>query len=415
MKTTKTLAIASTLMLAAALSACTPKDVEKPAEQAAEKPALGQKLSEVMSISPRLVISHEGGLITIDEKTGEIIHQVDEPGFYRLAAAGDGRHVMVTNGNKFEVYDAAISARPHGDHSHYYAGTPQLTNASFDADHAGHVVNHAGKTILFADGTGELQTFDPSQLGEGKTDVVKNSVGEAHHGVAVPLSDGSMLHTKGTEKERNTIVQVKDGKQLTETTDCPGIHGEAATIGDTVVFGCTNGPVVFRDGAFHKITATGYQRNGNLAGSPESPIVLGDEKLDKDAKQERPTKVSLIDSEKDTYRTVDLGSSYWFRSLARGSKGEALVLTYNGDVNVIDPASGEVTKRIPAIAAWEEKEKWQEPGPILQAAGGKAYVTDAANKKLVIIDLSSAKVEKEIQLSVAPVELAVVTGEAPTH
>ncbi|MEJ5927557.1 hypothetical protein WG915_02870 [Corynebacterium sp. H128] len=410
MTTTNMKAFGSALALSTLLTACSAPEVDSPT---AELPALGQPLSETMSASPRILISHQGGLITLDEKSGTILHQVDQPGFYRLAGAGDGRHIMVTNGNEFQVYDAAISEQPHGDHSHYYAGTPALTSASFTAAHAGHVVTHAGKTALFADGSGEVQTFDPMTLADAKPQAVKSSVGEAHHGVAVPLSDGSMLHTKGTEKERHTIVQIKDGKESAVTTDCPGVHGEATTMRDTVVFGCTNGPIIFRDGQFHKIPAAGYQRNGNLAGSPVSPIVLSDEKVDKDADAEHPTKVALIDSENSSYRSVELGSSYWFRSLARGPKGEALVLTYNGELNVIDQETGEVTKKIPAISAWEEKENWQEPGPILQVAGEKAYVTDAANKKLVVIDLVSGKVEKQIQLEVAPVEMSIATGKAP--
>ena len=78
-----------------------------------------------------------------------------------------------------------------------------------------------------------------------------------------------------------------------ETTGCPGVHGEAAAQptaqGDVVSLGCENGPVVYRDGAFHKVTvAEGYQRSGNQFGSHDSPIVLADYKTDADAEQERP-------------------------------------------------------------------------------------------------------------------------------
>lgn len=374
--------------------------------------SLGQKLSEAATINPRIVLSHDGGLLTLDASSKKVLNSFDTPGFYRLAHAGDGRHIMVTDGNQFKIFDAALSNQAHGDHHHEYRGEPGLTDASVDADKAGHVVPHGNLTALFADGTGEIQIFDSTKLQKGTLELTKHSAGTAHHGVAVPLSDGTFLTTKGTEEERHTIVHTDGKQELAKTEDCPGIHGEAMAQGGAVVFGCTNGPVVFRDGAFHKVPAAAdYQRNGNLAGSPASPIVLGDEKLDKDAKQEHPTKVSLIDTQENSYRTVDLGSSYWFRSLARGPKGEALVLTYDGNVNIIDPATGEVNHKIPAIAAWEEKEKWQEPGPILKVAGDRAYVSSAAEKSITVIDLTSATVVERIQLEVAPVEMEIATGD----
>lgn len=401
----------SVAVIATALVGCSSQDETKPAEPTTI--ALGQRLSEAATISPRIVISHENGLLTLDEKTKKPLNEYNVPGFYRLAGAGDGRHVMVTDGNQFKIFDAGISSQPHGDHSHNFRGEPGLTDAAVSADHAGHVVVHGDTTALFADGTGDIQLFKNAELEKGMPKLTTFSAGEAHHGVAVPLSDGTFLTTKGNEKDRHTIVHTDGQKELAKTEDCPNIHGEAAAQGDTVVFGCTNGPVIFRDGQFHKVAAkVPYQRNGNLAGSPASPIVLGDEKLDKEAKQERPTKVALINSETGEYRSIDLGSSYWFRSLARGPHGEALVLTYDGSVHIIDATTGETKHKVNAIEAWEEKEKWQEPGPILKVAGDKAYVSDAKNKKITVIDIASGKVEDEIQLEVEPVEMEIVTGEA---
>ena len=173
-------------------------------------------------------------------------------------------------------------------------------------------------------------------------------------------------------------ITFKPGDTVAAETDaCPGSHGEAVVEstakGDVVVVGCTDGPVVYRDGAFYKVPVEdAYSRSGNLAGSEHSPIVLGDYKVDKDAELERPTRVALIDTRAASLRTLDLGSSYWFRSLARGPHGEGLVLTYDGALQVIDVAAGDVTATIPAIQTWEEKPEWQQPGPILKVAGERA-------------------------------------------
>ena len=178
-----------------------------------------------------------------------------------------------------------------------------------------------------------------------------------------------------------------------------------------VLVGCENGPVIYRAGNFHKVKAPdAYARTGNASGSPKSPFVLTDYKTDKNAEHERPTRVAVVDTRNASIRLVELGSSYWFRSLARGPVGEALVLTYDGSIAVIDPASAKVTARIPAIAKWSEKNDWKQPGPVLKVAGDRAYVTDAVNKQLVVIDLKSRKVLKRHSLDSPAVEMVPVTG-----
>ncbi|GAB48040.1 hypothetical protein [Mobilicoccus pelagius] len=227
---------------------------------------------------------------------------------------------------------------------------------------------------------------------------------------------GSLFTTQGTEESRS-VVQVRRGsKVLAQTSNCPGSHGEATAAptarGDVVVMGCENGPVVFRDGTFHKVPVKGsYARTGNLAGHDRSPIVLGDHKVDKDAEPvERPTRVSLVDTRTATAKLVDLGSAYWFRSLARGPRGEGLVLTYDGRLRVIDVEKGEVTASIPVISPWKEKDDWQEPGPAVKVAGDRAYVTDAEKRSVTVVDVPSRTVVARYGLPATPVEIAVTTG-----
>ena len=187
---------AATLLLSAcaapAPSAGTATPTPDPATQ------VGGNSREGRSQTTRLLFSHDNGLTLIDATSGEVVQETAHPGFLRLNKAGDGRHVVVTDGDRFLVYDAGVRSRPHGDHA-------------------------------------------------------------PHHGVAVPLRDDAVLVTQGTEQSRST-VQVRRGDQIiAHTDDCPGVHGEATaqstSDGDTVLLGCTNGPVVWRDGAFHKVSA----------------------------------------------------------------------------------------------------------------------------------------------------------------
>ena len=423
--------LALTALMLSACSAGTAEPRNAAASSAAATPAAASPSEEatgarqeVASLTPRAVLTYDGGLMTVDAGSGEVVATTEHEGFLRLNNAGDGRHVLVSDGDAFRLFDTGLVDRAHGDHSHYYEQDPALTGTALQASEAGHVVVHEGKTALFDDGTGDIQVMDSTAFSDGQVDeqeVTEHAAEAAHHGVAVPLADGNLLLTQGTEEARDTVqVVTPDGAVAAETTGCPGVHGEAAAQptaqGDVVSLGCENGPVVYRDGAFHKVTvAEGYQRSGNQFGSHDSPIVLADYKTDADAEQERPTRIGLIDTRADSIRTVDLGSAYWFRSLARGPGGEALVLTYDGQLNILDEQTGEVLHEVPVVGAWEEPAEWQEPGPAVEVAGDRAYVTDAAAKKLHVVDIAAGTVVDSFDLPETPNEIAVVTGnpEAP--
>ena len=235
---------------------------------------------EVSSLRPRVVIGYDGGLLTMDGATGKVLATTKHDGFLRLNPAGNGRHVLVSDGDRFRLFDAGLVSVPHEDHFHYYTQTPKLTGAEIKAPKAGHVVVHHGKTALFSDGQGTAQVLKSDAFTDGKItadEITTIETGAPHHGVAVPLADGGVLTTKGTEQERHTVQKVDaSGTAVAESADCPGVHGEAAAKsdgdGDVVSFGCTNGPLVYRDGAFHKVAVPeAYQRSGNQAGSPASP------------------------------------------------------------------------------------------------------------------------------------------------
>ncbi len=376
-------------------------------------------------MAPRAVLTYDGGLMTVDTETGEVVASIESEGFLRLNNAGDGRHVLISDGDGFRVFDSGLIAEGHGDHDHYYEKAPALTGSSIAAPEAAHVVAHGGKTALFADGTGAVSVMDSAAFSDGEVtpkEVEEHSTKAAHHGVAVPLSSGDLLLTQGTAEARNTVQVVSpEGDVLAETTDCPGVHGEATALptskGDVVSLGCENGPVIYRDGAFHKVPVEEqYQRSGNQFGNHGSPIVLADYKIDPDAEQERPTRIGLIDTRAATMSTVELGSPYWFRSLARGADGEALVLTYDGELNILDEETGDVVHEVKVVGAWEEPAEWQSPGPAVKVgADGLAYVTEPAAKKLHVIDVAAGAVLNSFDLPETPVDLAVVTGdpEAP--
>ncbi|WP_431950648.1 zinc metallochaperone AztD [Nocardia lijiangensis] len=372
-------ALSGLLTGAVALAGCGSDDAESAGKQIAEP----------------IAVTYDGGIHVLDGATLELRGSTALDGFNRLNPAGDGRHLIVSHKDAFRVYDATAA---------------EFTDIEFPGVEPGHVVQHAGRTVLFADGTGEVTSFDPMLLSDGKPTTEVYRAAAPHHGVAIELADGSLVVTLGTEEKRTGIAVLDvQRKEIARNEDCPGVHGEATAKGDTVIVGCQTGALVYRDGTITKVAApTPYGRIGNQAGSPESTIVLGDYKKDKDAELERPQQVSLIDTVTGTLRLVDIGTSYTFRSLGRGPQGEALVLGTDGRIHVIDPAAGTVTRTIPVIDAWQEPLKWQQARPALFVRGALAYVSDPAAKKVHRVDLATGTVTASVTLPDSPNELSGV-------
>ncbi|MER7775907.1 zinc metallochaperone AztD [Streptomyces sp. NPDC096191] len=378
------------LATAMALTACGGGD---DASSDAE-PKKQTKSSEAAAVKNPVVASYDGGLYILDGETLKLAKTIELPGFNRVNPAGDEDHVVISTDTGFRVFDAARQ---------------EFTDAEFKGAKPGHVVRHGGKTVLFTDGTGEVNVLDPADLAGGKQPKTRSyTSAEPHHGVAIELADGELVTTLGTEEKRTgALVLDKDGKEIARAENCPGVHGEAAAQGEVVGLGCEDGVLLYKDGEFTKVDAPDdYARTGNQAGSDASPILLGDYKTDPEAELERPTRISLIDTRTAKMKLVDLGTSYSFRSLARGPHGEALVLGTNGVLHVIDPETGKVKKKIDAVGDWTEPLDWQQPRPTLFVRDHTAYVSDPGKRQLHSFDLDSGEKVTSVTLPKATNELS---------
>lgn len=384
----------------AALAACssTPAGSTDAAPSASAEAAAG----------PRVAVSYEGGILVLDGDTLETVADLDSEEFTRLNPAGDGRHVMVTMSEGFQVLDTAAGT----------AEEPALTDLVFEADAPGHVVRHGGKTILYADGTSDTTIFETSDLdtsdgGLPETETIEGV--EAHHGVSVVLEDGTFLTTVGNADGRTGIVvQDEAGEVIAESDQCPGVHGEGTAADEAVVFGCENGALLYRDGEIVKLDAPDqpYGRMGNAYVSETSPLVVGDYKSDPDAEGYLLEAVTVIDTEAATLEVVDLpeGVEYTFRDIARGPGDLAYILSADGSVHVFDPETRELVDAFPVVEPWESPVEWQDPHPAIVVDGDIAYVTEPASNEIHAVDLTTGEVLASATLEVTPNEIAVAAG-----
>lgn len=346
-----------------------------------------------------LVVTYDGGLYVLDGNTLQVKADVPLEGFLRVNPAGDDTHVMVTTDQGFRLLDASAG---------------ELTDTTFMADEPGHVVAHGEHTVLFADGSGEITVLDPHELTASVPRMRGMKAPQPHHGVAVVLDDGSWVRSEGNSDERSGAVAFDaSDREIARSAECPGIHGETVVEASTLVFGCENGALTFSDGAFTKVAAPDqYGRVGTVRGHQDSPVALGDYKVDPDAELERPNRFALVDTATDQLRLVSLPQavSYSFRSLARGPHAEGLILGTDGNLHVIDPASGRTLKTIAVVEPWTEPEDWQQPRPSVFARGHDVFVTDPATRQIHAVDVESGEKGASVTLDQAPNELSGTVG-----
>ncbi|WP_194860670.1 zinc metallochaperone AztD [Dietzia sp. SYD-A1] len=350
----------------------------------------------------RLAVAYENGVAVLDGETLEIIEEFETEEFTRLNAFGDGRTVLVTTSDGFQVLDTSA---------------PELTDLVIEAETPAHVVRHAGKTVLYDDGTSDTFVFDTDAFAGDDADLPDFETipgDQAHHGVSIVLSDGTFLSTIGDDEGRTGAFAVDaDGEEIARNEECPAIHGEGTAADETVIFGCEDGALIYQDGAFEKLTAPDeYGRMGNAYVSEDSPLVVGDYKDDPDAEGVLLNKIALIDTEARTLEGVDLPEDvgYTWRGVVRGPDDKAYLLGTDGAIHVIDPATGEISESYDVIGSWEGPAEWQDPHPGIVVNGDIAYVSEPATNTVYAVDLTNGEVVASGQLPEAPNEMAVALG-----
>lgn len=354
----------------------------------------------------RITLTYDGGLLVLDAATLQVEGDLKLGGFNRINPAGDGRHVMVSTDGGFRVLDTGTSA-----------AEPALTDLTFPAEEPGHVVRHADRTVLFDDGTGDITAFDTDALltATAVPPTQRFTSESAHHGVAIELSDGTVVSTLGTPDKRTGARHLDAaGTEIARNEQCPGIHGEGTLKDEVVVFGCQDGVLVFRDGTFTKVDAPDeFGRTGNAYVTDTSSVLVGDYRDDPDAEGYLLHRLALLDTADSAgLRVLDLpnGVEYTWRDVARGPSDEALLLGTDGALHSIDPVAGQITASWPLIDGWIGPAEWQNPHPALVVNGDVAYVTDPSTSRILAVDVTTGKVLAQKTLPAVPNEIAVTTG-----
>ncbi|MGB3687233.1 MAG: hypothetical protein WA991_15580 [Ornithinimicrobium sp.] len=357
---------------------------------------------------PRLVVAHEGGVDVLDVGSADPapVGSIDLGTQPRLVVAPDDRHVFLvqSDDNRTQVLDAGSYSQPHGDHFHHYLREPALRPDVVEGDTPIHVVSHEGRTAIFNDGDGSVDLFKVADVTAGGLNVDTVSATSAHHGVAVPLTDGVLVSQSSTEEAlpESMVLLDNDGQADREYMDsCPGLHGEAAT-GSVVAFGCSDGVLLLDGDTDTKVTypdGEGEARVGSLYAAPHSNVLVGNYD---------DTHLASIDVDNPEIDTFDVSQPYG--AITRGADGEVLVLGTDGVLRGFNPADGEPLGKVRAIDAFELPEGHGSPTPSLTVIGEDAYLTDPVSGSLVIIDTEGWAIEGEMDLGFSPAQVVATNA-----
>ncbi|MDZ5711028.1 hypothetical protein [Jeotgalibacillus haloalkalitolerans] len=375
----------------------------------------------------RIAVGHENGIWILDSDHEEVVETLDLS-VSALSLSPDQRHIFVNDRENgvVKLLDSGVWSEAHGDHAHDYIENPVLSSYELKGDQPTHFVNHAGRTAIFDDGSGEINVYEDTALTTEEAPVPVATIQTVpHHGVAVPLSDGRNIVSYTPEENPQPLpegiaIYTTEGEKESTFSNCPGLHGEASGGSDeteTVAFGC-EGQVLLYHPAENDITELALPdegaRVGSLKGLSSSDYMIGNYSSEKDANLN--THVSLIDLKERTIETIDLGTEY-VGSMAMDEE-HAYVIGKNGSLFMIHLSTGEIESETAVIdpIAPSEGHGHGKPGPALALVEGIVYITDPATMTLNQVDPVHGETEVIQTFDAAPTSvIAIKKGTAHDH
>ncbi|WP_332687530.1 zinc metallochaperone AztD [Devosia sp.] len=363
------------------------------------------------------VADHAKAEVTaLDLATGDTLATFPLASPAALYADGDAVFAVQGASNQVSAIRSGISVDDHGDHGDIEVSDPELVDAVMTGDKPAHFVEHGGKAALFFDGSGKVSLFDSHEWAhDGEVAVVELDSGTAHHGVAVPWGDYTLVSFANAEDEKKPRLGLnvvdKDGNKVGDTHACPDLHGEA-TSGDLVIVGCGDGVLIVSGSGEPQVTKLAYDglpdgKSTTFLGGVGMQYFLGNYGADK---------VVLIDpAEAEPYRLVDLPTRRVHFVVDPIRPKFAYIFTEDGKLNQLDVLSGEIVQSLSVTEPYSMDGDWSLPRPRIAVAGDVVAVTDPNQGEVHLIDIASFTETGAIPVAGAPYNIVAVGGSGTAH
>jgi len=355
-----------------------------------------------------LVASLDGPeLVVLDAADGHVVGRFTVPGLGRVYQLPNPQLAGVTHRDDHRVtfVHSGFTAIDHGDHADLVVGHPYVLQTVNVGPQPTHFFANGNDIAIFNDGDGSMAWLDARLLGVTLDFVFVDGLA-ADHGALVVV-DGHLIG--GGLREAAVRVYDRSARHLATFEGCPGLHGQG-TQPMAAAFGCSDGVLLVEavgGGVFtaHKIanpagTPEGA-RVGTIASDAGSPTMVGN----------FGQGIALIDPAARTLTPIALPAAP--AGMRFAEDGEVLVvLTLDGYLHTLDPATGAVLGSVEVLEAWVQG----EPRPSFVVLGHTAFVLDPKHGAVWVVDIDHLEVETHHELPFTPGSLAVLAiPGASTH
>ena len=384
---------------------------------------------EHVELTGRLLVgdADSGHLIVVDLMTEEISElDIHLPGpvsaIYASPSHRFGYAIYRGDAGDHAVHtiDGGVFLVPHGDHEDLFVLPVSEVGLTVNDELPIHFTNGGEWSAIFHDGSGRAALLNEHEISEeGHAYEIPYLDAGPQHGAAVPIENDLFAVTVQNPDPEDSLPMGVEIRNLDDEVvwdesreACPGMHGEAHNHHGSA-YGCIGGVLFIEqhgDEFEHWFIENGEGmleagRVGALWGHENSEHFFG-WSVAVGATGFENAGIWMIDPE-DQEMIESLAPSEGKNIVtgAYGSDGEAFyVLTYDGMLNAIDAADGDVIGEArltePADAAGGDAT------PSLIIVGETLFMSDRAHQKIVAFDLDHMEVAEEWELDVTPTSLA---------
>ncbi len=354
----------------------------------------------------------------LDLETGAELATFPLAGPASLSTAHAGEVVIAVQGaaNQVSAIRTGIAFEDHGDHGDIEIKAPELIDSVITGDKPAHFVEHGAKAALFFDGSGRVSLIDThAWIDDGTVEATEIDSGTAHHGVAVPWGDYTLVSFANAEDEKKPRIGLNvvdaEGKVVGDTHACPDLHGEAAS-GNLLIIGCGDGVLIVSGSGEPAVQKLGY--DGLPAG--KSTTFVGGTGLQYFLGNYGADKVVIIDpTEAAPYRLVELPTRRVHFVADNIRPRFAYIFTEDGQLRQLDVVKGEIIQSVQVTEPYSMDGEWSLPRPRLAVAGDVLAVTDPNQGKVHLVDAISFEVTRDLDVEGLPFNIVAVGGTGSVH
>lgn len=370
----------------------------------------------------RLFVSdHEKPVVNvIDAMDGDLIDSFATKGpatLYR-SDSGESIYAVQTGADAVTTIASGIALEDHGDHADIDVDPPALAGADFTGKKPVHFVEHDGHMAAFFDDEGLARVFSEHDALDGDGDAREVSTGAPHHGVVIPFGAYDLASVPNPDDSSKPPVGLKvldhDGKQLGDTVECVGLHGEATSGNLVAIGGCEDGILIVEAGENGpKVTPLPFPEELKEG---RSSTLIGGRGLQYFMANHRPDSIILIDPTGDeAFRSISLSARRVHFAVDSVRPRFAWVLTEDGQLHRIDVLAGKIDQSVQVTDPYSMDGPWDDPRPRIAVANDSVFVTDPLAGVIHQVNAETLKEGEAIPVEGKPFNIVAAGGSGVVH